>query len=153
MLKKKKNQEWCQKHAEQWTSFVLPLQSATGKTSTAQQRCLCLAKQDTKDFTHLYIYRWMGWNTEEAELRKQLRQSLQSNFSDLSSRAHSFREPNSIREQERYTLGSGHTDLQCAGARRYRWLDTSSRGGLGPVPLGTEVPTVLASTLSHHLQK
>ena len=81
-----------------------------------------------KDFTHLYIYMWMGWNTEEAELRKQLRQSLQSNFSDLSCRSHSFREPSSIREQGRYTLGSGHTDLQCSGARRYRWLDASSSG-------------------------
>ena len=124
----------------------------TSKTFTAQQRHLCLAKQDMKDFTPLYIYRWMGWNTEEAELRKRLRQSLQSKPSDLHSRAHNVREPSSIREQGRQTLGSGHTPaghwcpkIQVNAHRQQQ--------GLAPVPLRAEVPTVLASTLPHHLQK
>ena len=119
--------------------------SATSKTFTAQQRRLCLAKQDMKDFTPLYIYRWMGWNTEEAELRKRLRQSLQSKPSDLRSRAHNVREPSSIREQVRHTLGSGHTPaghwcpkIQVSAHRQQR--------GLAPVPLRAEVPTILAST-------
>lgn len=109
------------------TCWVPPLQSATSKTSTAQQRCLCLAKQDMKDFTPLYIYRWMGWKTEEAELRKRLRQSLQSKPSDLCSRARNVREPGSVGSREGTHLALA-THLRGTGARRYRWVHTGSSG-------------------------
>lgn len=56
----------------------LSLQSTTSKISTTQQRCLCPAHQDAREF-HTSVYLTVGGleHTGEVELGKQQRQCLQ----------------------------------------------------------------------------
>lgn len=46
------------------TPFVSPLQSTASKTSITQQSSCAQHTRTLERYTHLYIWRWVNWNTE-----------------------------------------------------------------------------------------
>ena len=50
------------------TPFVSPLQSTTSKTSITQQSSCAQHTRLLERYTHLYLWRWVNWNTQRGRI-------------------------------------------------------------------------------------
>lgn len=115
--------------------FISLLQFTTSKRSTTQQRCLCTPQWTPENSTHLYIWRWLDWNTQR-------RWSLGNSGGGGCNRGSSAMADDPMASQNPVAAGEVvHSNLVswCTGAGGHRQLGSSDRGAYDSV-LAVEGP-------------